>query len=120
MFGCYVKEARLKKGIGLREFCRRLSLDASNWSKVERGLIPPARDESKLLEIATILDIRLGSPEWEELKDKASIESGIIPKDLLSDPEVVRSLPMFFRTLRSEKPTSEQLDRLIEKIRKEK
>ena len=120
MFGQYVKGARLKRGIGLREFCRLLSLDASNWSKVERGLNPPPRDEARLLEIATVLGITLSSSEWEELRDKANIDSGMIPKDLLSDSEVLNSLPMFFRTLRSEKPTPEQLDKLIEKIRKEK
>jgi len=120
MFGQFIKEERLEGGMGLREFCRKLSLDASNWSKVERGVMPPPKDEAKLLEIATVLGISLGSPEWEELMDKANIDSGIIPKDLLSDSEVLSSLPMFFRTLRSEKPTPEQLDKLIEKIRKEK
>ena len=117
MFGQFIKEERLEKGIGLREFCRRLGLDASNWSKVERGILPPPKDERKLKEIATVLGIHSDSEKWQTLKDQASIDAGIIPKDLLSDEDVLKALPMFFRTVRSEKPTPEELDKLIEKIR---
>ena len=53
------------------------------------------------------------------MKDLANIDAGIIPADLLSDKKVLDSLPMFFRTIRSEKPTPEELDKLINIIRKE-
>jgi transcriptional regulator with XRE-family HTH domain len=118
MFGEYVKSLRLGKDMGLREFCRLLSRDASNWSKVERGVLPPPQDEETLSQIADVLGIDIDSKEFIELKDMASIDSGIIPKDLLSDKEVLNSLPMFFRTVRSEKPTAEELRKLIDKIRK--
>ena len=118
MFGEFIKEARLKKDIGLREFCRLLSIDASNWSKVERGLLSPPQDEKKLKQIAKILEIDTKSEQFSELKDMASVGSGIIPKDILSDKEVVDLLPMFFRTVRSEKPSTEELRRLIDKIKK--
>lgn len=119
MFGQFVKEERLEKGIGLREFCRRLGLDASNWSKVERGVLPPPQNETKLKRIASILGIHADSEKWQTMKDQASVDAGIIPKDLLSDEDVLKALPMFFRTIRSEKPTPEDLDKLIMKIRKE-
>ena len=119
MFGQFVKEERLARGLGLREFCRILGIDASNWSKIERETLPPPQDEKKLEEIAHILGIRPNTDKWRALKDQANIDAGIIPKDLLSDKEVLNTLPMFFRTIRSEKPTPEELDKLIEKIRKE-
>jgi transcriptional regulator with XRE-family HTH domain len=119
MFGQLVKEGRLAKGIGLREFCRKLEIDASNWSKVERGTLAPPQDEKKLKKIANILGIEPNTGKWKALKDQANIDAGIIPKDLLSDKEVLNSLPMFFRTIRSEKPTPEELDKLIKKIREE-
>lgn len=118
MFGEFVKETRLKKDIGLREFCRILSLDASNWSKIERGMLAPPQDEKKLKQIAKVLGIDIKSDEFTELKYMASVGAGIIPRDFLSDKEVLNSLPMFFRTVKSEKPTAEELKRLIEKIRK--
>jgi ribosome-binding protein aMBF1 (putative translation factor) len=43
MFGEFIKERRVAKGISLREFCKRMETDASNWSKVERGLLAPPR-----------------------------------------------------------------------------
>jgi transcriptional regulator with XRE-family HTH domain len=118
MFGQFIKNLRIEREIGLREFCRLLSIDASNWSKVERGVLPPPQDEKKLKKIATVLGIDADTDKFTELKDMASIDSGIIPKDLLSDKETLNSLPMFFRTVRSEKPTAEELSKLIERIRK--
>lgn len=118
MFGDLIKALRIERDIGLREFCRRLSVDASNWSKIERGILAPPQDDEKLDQIAEILNIEQDSELYTELKDKAAVGAGIIPKDLLSDQETLNSLPMFFRTVRSEKPTAEELEKLIEKIRR--
>lgn len=117
MFGEFIKRRRVNKSLTLREFCRKINIDASNWSKVERGLLPPPQDEEKLREIAHLLDIPINSKLWEEMIDKASIDSGLIPKDILSDKEIVDSLPMFFRTIRSDKPSPEELDVLINLLR---
>ncbi len=119
MFGEFLKERRIAKGISLREFCKRVEIDASNWSKVERSLLAPPQDEERLRKIARALDIKFGSALWKEMKDKANIDAGTIPEDILSDERVLNSLPMFFRTIRSEKPTPEDLDKLIDMIRKE-
>ncbi|MDL1981033.1 MAG: helix-turn-helix domain-containing protein [Deltaproteobacteria bacterium] len=117
MFGEFIKTLRLDRDIGLREFCRQLSIDASNWSKIERGILPPPQGDEKLDQIAEVLGIKKISELYNELKDKAAIDAGIIPKDILSDQETLNLLPMFFRTVRSEKPTAEEIEKLIEKIR---
>jgi transcriptional regulator with XRE-family HTH domain len=118
MFGEFIKSLRIEREIGLREFCRRLSIDASNWSKVERGVLAPPQDGDKIEQIAEVLGIEKGSKLYFEMKDKAAVDAGIIPPDILSDQKILNSLPLFFRTIRSEKPTSEELEALIEKIRK--
>jgi transcriptional regulator with XRE-family HTH domain len=118
MFGEFIKKRRVSRGITLREFCRKLNMDASNWSKVERGFLSPPQDEAKLKEIAYFLEIPINSKLWGELKDMANIDAGLIPKDILSDKEIVNSLPMFFRTIRSDKPMLEELDVLINLLRK--
>ena len=117
MFGAFIKTLRIEKDIGLREFCRQLSIDASNWSKIERGLSAPPQDEEKLNQIAQILNIQNDKELYNELRDKAALDAGMIPKDLLSDQETLDALPMFFRTVRNEKPTVEELEKLIVKIR---
>jgi len=118
MFGKFIKERRIKKGLTLREFCKLIEVDASNWSKIERGLLAPPRSEYKLKKIAEILEIPVGSELWFEMKDRAELDTGNIPTDIRSDKELIGHLPMFFRTIRSEKPSGEDLDNLIELIRK--
>lgn len=119
VFGEFVKSLRLEKDIGLREFCRRLDVDPSNWSKIERGLLAAPQEAEKLNQIAEMLGIETESALYTEFMDKAAVDAGVIPKDLLSDRDTLNSLPMLFRTVRSEKPTPEEIERLIKKIRGE-
>lgn len=83
---------------------------------MERGVLAPPQDMDKLNQIAEVLNISKGSELYYDLIDKASIAAGFIPKDILSDKETLNSLPMFFRTVRSEKPTPDELEKLIKKI----
>ena len=115
-FGAFIKEARIKAGLTLRGFCRRLHADPGNWSKIERGMLPPPKSKKVLEEVASVLMIPENSDDWHTLFDLASIS--FIPPDLMDDRSVVEKLPVFFRTLRGDKPAKEELERLIERIRK--
>jgi transcriptional regulator with XRE-family HTH domain len=118
MFGEYVKKKRLEKDLTLREFCRRLEEDASNWSKVERGVMGPPQDKEKLRNIASILGIEETSNDWKELITIASIGAGAIPEYIMSDKNIVDALPVFFRTIDSVKPTKEEIEELIKSIKR--
>src|ERR1017187_3267350 len=48
MFGTFIKELRARKRLGLREFCLEHGHDPSNWSKIEREVASPPRDEETL------------------------------------------------------------------------
>ena len=52
-FGVYVRRVRLEAKLLLRDFCRQVDIDPSNWSKVERGLLRPPKD--KLERIVQVL-----------------------------------------------------------------
>jgi hypothetical protein len=95
-----------------------LNEDASNWSKIERGILSPPQDEVKLKKIAKVVNIKVGSDQWKTLTDYASVDAGKIPDYLMSDKEVLEALPVFFRTIGSVKPTQEELSKLIETIKK--
>lgn len=116
-FGEYVRQLRLRKGLTLRAFCKCYGHDPGNWSKMERGLIPPPKNPEKLREYANQLGLKYGSDEWYEILDLASIASGTIPEDVLQNSELVSSLPLFFRTIRGAKPRTEDLEKLIEIIK---
>lgn len=119
MFGDFVKKKRLELELTLREFCRQLKDDPSNWSKIERGLLSPPGNEKKLREIARILQIKPGSEEWNKLSDFARVDAGNIPEYIKSDEEIMNMLPAFFRTVGSVKPTPEEFEELIRRLRKE-
>jgi len=115
-FGRMLKELRIAKEFSLREICKETSYDASNWSKIERGLIPPPSDEKLLKKWAKILG--LGQKKSREFIDDAKVAQGIIPQDILAHPNAVNYLPAFFRTIRNGKPTKDDIDQLINLIRK--
>jgi len=113
-FADFIREKRIAAGLTLREFCRLTGFDASNWSKIERNLLPPPQSRSVLESIASVLSIVPGSQYYKELMDLAALSS--VPEDLI-EPEILEQLPLFFRTVRGEKPTEEELRTLITKIR---
>ncbi len=120
MFGEYIKKKRLENNLSLREFCKKLNEDASNWSKVERGILSPPQDEQKLEKIAQIIKIKKKSADFQKLTDLSSIDAGKIPEYLMTDKKVMETLPVFLRTIGSVKPTPEELEKLITLIRKER
>jgi len=116
-FGKILKRLRIEKGLSLREVCKLADYDPSNWSKIERGVISPPSEEKTLRKWAKILGLSQKSEEFQEFIDRAVIAQGIIPQDILSRKDAVKCMPAFFRTLRNEKPTKEEIDRLIKIIR---
>lgn len=117
-FAAMLKQIRLKKKQTLREFCLKNGFDPGNYSRLERGLFPPPESHELLERYAIALGIKSGSDQWLELFDLAAAERGKIPEDIMSDKKVVDKLPVFFRTMRGKPLTSEQLDQLVEKIRR--
>jgi len=117
-FGQFVREKRLNVNISLREFCDLAKVDPSNWSKIERGRLPLMDDREKLEMIAGLIGLEHGTTEWLKFFDLAMIAQKKIPEELYSDEEVLSALPVFFRTVRGDKPTREELDKLIELLKR--
>lgn len=114
----FFKELRFRKQITLRDFCRQSGADPANISRMERGMMPPPKSDEILQRYAATLGIEKGSDDWYSFFDLAMTSAGMIPKDILSDKELVRKLPLFFRTLRGDKPTKDEMKRLAEELRK--
>ena len=117
-FGEFVRELRGRKRLKLREFCQLNGHDPSNWSKMERGDLPPSEYRQTLELWATQLGVEKGTDDWYKFFDLAFVDRGKIPDDLLNDEELMENLPIFFRTFRGKKPTEEELDKFIELMRK--
>ena len=117
-FGQFFKKMREKRGLSLRQFCVKNKVDPGNISKLERSLMPPPQSREKLEQYASFLRIRQGSPEWYEFFDLAAANSGKIPADILSDENLMKRLPLVFRTIRGQKISKEKLEELVEVMRK--
>jgi transcriptional regulator with XRE-family HTH domain len=113
-FASFIREKRISSGLTLRDFCRITGFDASNWSKIERSLLTPPQSKRVLDNISKVLKIEIGSQEYKELLDLSALAS--VPKDLV-EPQILEQLPVFFRTVRGENPTEDELKALVTKIR---
>jgi len=116
-FGDMVKDLRVAQCKTLRQFCLENNLDPSNWSKVERNINPPPRDHETLAKWAMMLGITEDSEKWKEFMINADIARGEIPREIMSNEQLLAKLPVFFRTVTGQPLTEEKLDRLIEQIR---
>lgn len=117
-FGDYLRECRLERRLTLREFSRIAGIDPGNYSKMERGLLPPPKGREKLEEYAQHLGLERGTDGWLEFFDLAAAEQGRIPDDVLEDRELMDRLPLLFRTSRGQKLDDNELTRLIEYLRR--
>jgi len=87
-FGRSIRERRTELGIALTDMAERLEISAAYWSRIERDLESPPRDQ--LIErAAAILGIRM---------DDLFVEARRLPPDMRTDmAKVVRA----YRRLRS-------------------
>jgi len=95
------------RGISLRQFCEQHGFDPANASKVERGLLPPPDTDETVVRYGVALGLANSSPEMRELIDIAATERGKLPTDVMQTPELLKTLPAFFRTLRARKSSLE-------------
>ena len=116
MFGEFIKQIRERQHLGLREFCLKNAHDPSNWSKIEREVLAPSRDEETLRTWAKQLGLKQGSEDWLKFFDLAAVDSGRIPGYILKDERLVAQLPVFFRTISGQKPSREDLEKLLELV----
>jgi len=117
LFGEYFKQLREKKGLSLRSFCANHGFDPGNISRLERGVFLPPEADDKLREYAKALGVKVGSTEWIDFFDKAAAARGQIPYDLHREEDLIRRLPLLFRTLRGQKVSSDALDKIIDLVK---
>lgn len=114
-FGSLLGTLRIDNNLSIREVCKLVAYDPSNWSKIERGLISPPADEKTLKFWAKVLKVKNG--DSQDFIDNAQIAQGIIPDDILNRTEMLELMPAFFRTVRNKKPSKDEIDRLISLIK---
>ncbi len=82
-FGEFVRNLRAQKRLKLREFCLKNGHDPSNWSKMERGDLPPSQYRETLETWATQLGLEKRSDDWYKFFELAFLERGKINEWIL-------------------------------------
>jgi transcriptional regulator with XRE-family HTH domain len=115
-FGAKLKELRIRKRMTLRDCCKELGVDPSNWSKFERDVNPAPKD----IEILEAWAEFFGASEKEQqdLSDLAALSRKQIPEDIASDARLMEKLPAFFRVVRGKELEGDKLKDFIEDLRK--
>jgi transcriptional regulator with XRE-family HTH domain len=116
MFSETVKNLRIQKRLTLRDLCQRVGLDASNWSKVERGVNPPPSDVAVLERLADVFG--LAGPEKLQFMDEAALQRRELPPDVADNAILQKALPAFFRAARGHELSAEELESLAQDIRR--
>lgn len=117
-FAEYFRSLRKERRISLRDFSVATGADPGNISKMERGLLQAPKDEAILARYARALNLDEGDEGWQMFFDLAAASTGRVPSDLMEDDAVVAMLPAFFRTIRGQKPTDDDMRRLLDKLKK--
>lgn len=113
MFGAFIQELRARRQLGLREFCLEHGYSPGNWSRLERGLIPPPRDAQTLRTWARQLGLRPGAGDWGRFFDCAAVGAGRIPDQILRDKALAAHLPAFFRVLSGRNASRKDREELL-------
>ena len=74
-FGQFIRSKREQSGIVLNDFSRRIGISPAYWSRIERELEKPPRDEL-IFRASEVLFLN---------QDEAFIEAGRLPPDLVKD-----------------------------------
>lgn len=90
-------------------------LPASNWSKMERGVPPPPRDEAILERLAAFFG--LTAKKKQEFLEVARLSRAELPADMASDDRALALLPAYLRAARGGVLEGDKLQQFIEDVR---
>ena len=115
-FGDYVKARRLDLEIGQREFAALIGVEASNYSKIERGLKSAPTGE-RLVPYVTALEFEVDGKEHLLMDDMAHVANGAIPTKMLTDERLAGKLPLLFNGMANGAFSDEQIDEILATVR---
>lgn len=114
-FGKLLKDVRIRKRLTLRQCSSKLGVDASNWSKIERGVNPAPKDIAVLKKWADSLE--LNADERQSFFDAAALSRRELPPDLASDDVLLQALPAFFRAVRGAEMSRDEMVEFLRDLR---
>jgi hypothetical protein len=94
-----------------------LRCEPSHWSKIEREVLQPPRDEQTLRTWAKQLGLTPRSDDWLRFFDYAAVAAGRIPGPIPADQTLAAHLPASFRALFGQKTSRQDVAKLLALIK---
>ena len=116
-FGEYLRECRVKAGMGLRTFAEAAGIKPSNVSAIEYGRQSPPQTAMVLARMADAVGLPRGSPARQKLFDLAvAHKPGALPPDVAAYAGRTPGVPVLLRTLANKRLSREDLERLTKYV----
>ena len=115
IFGDFVRQTRLKSGLTARDASRRADILPSNFSKLEHGILTPAKDPERQKALAAAIGIEdFGGDDAAKFFDLAAKATNAVPLDLADIISKSETIPLLLRTIGNKRLTDQEVERLIE------
>ena len=114
-FGELLKDARIRQRLTLRQCSADLGVDASNWSKIERGVNPAPKDIGVLEHWARFF--KLDHEQRQAFFDAAALSRSELPSDIATDERLLQALPAFFRAVRGAGMDEAKMAQFVQDLR---
>lgn len=115
-FGEMLQTRRAELRLSLRDCAIRADMDPGNLSRIERGRATPPQNPEILARLVDALELN-GTEEGQKLIDVAAMQNGRIPRDILSNEEVMSALPVLLRTVNNKQLDGAHIEKLVDMIR---
>ena len=116
-FGEYLRDCRVKGGVGLRTFAEAAGVKPSNLSAIEYGRQRPPQTSTVLARMADALGLPQGSPARQKLFDLAvAHKPGALPPDVATYAGRTPGVPVLLRTIANKRLSRDDLERLTKYV----
>lgn len=116
-FAQYFAERRKALGLSMRRFAEDKGYDVGYISRLENDVIKPPAELEKLKALAVALELTPETSEWVMFFDLAAARRKELPEDIKNQPQMINLLPAFYRTLRKEKITRDEVEHLLKLLK---
>lgn len=115
-FSDYFKKRRMELGYTARKFAMAKGYDVGYVSRLENGIVLPPDNKEKVEALAVALELKAETSEWVKFFDLVALARNEVPEDLRDNEMILKVLPAFYRSARTDNLSNEEIDKLIQLI----
>jgi len=118
-FGAFIRDRRVALGLSARQIAAESGIQPSNLSRMEHGTLAPAKDDSRLRDLAIALGLIDSDEDFAKFSDLAAQASNSIPLDIRDIISRDAAVPLLLRSIGGRKLTKKKIDAIVSLVRGE-